>query len=271
MTINKQNILALAACILAAGCGNSGKVRLSVDFSKHVRWRYSVSAVINGSISSADTQRTFTSAAACTLSGTPDAKNSTVLHASVTGVSISSNILSEAETRNLREQAQSARLSCRLADGIVVPEDSSAMPVVRIGEWDLYKDLAKTVPALPKIAIKPGFSWERIHDIPLDTKQGNATGHLFQSFSLDSVLRDDKGPATAVVSWKFTYRIEFGGRASAGLYASVPSAGSGSGRAVLDVRNKCLKRAQMHFDVPSATQGMFRISWNEDIDLGLME
>jgi hypothetical protein len=269
--INKQHIVAVIACFLWAGCGNSGSVRLSLDFSKRPEWRYAVSATINGSIVSVDTQRTFTSAAQCTLSGRPDTKNPALLHASVASVSVSSTILGDAEIQNLKEQARAVRLSCALADGAVVPEDSSAVPVVRIGEWDLYKDLAKTVPALPKIPIRPGSTWDRERTIPLDTKQGNALGHLFQSFSMDSLRTNGSGDVIAVLSWKFTYRVEFKDRDTSGLYGGVPSAGSGNGHAVVNVTGKSLERASVHFDVPAATHGMFRISWREDILLNLVK
>jgi len=269
--INKQYILLAVSSLLAFGCGDSGNVKLSVDFSKRAEWRYAMAATISGAIASADTQRTFESAAQCTLSGKPDAKNPSVLHASVAAVSISSNILGDAEMKNLKNQATTVRLACALDDGTIMPEDSSSIPVVRIGEWDLYKDLAKTVPSLPKIAIRPGFVWERQADIPLDTKQGNAVGHLFQSFSLDSVRGKSGSVQTAFLSWRFTYRVEFKERSATGMYGSVPSAGIGSGKAIVDVTNKMLRSASVHFDVPAATQGMYRISWKEDITLDLVK
>jgi hypothetical protein len=269
--INKQYVPLAIACLLAFGCGDPGNVKLSVDFSKRAEWRYAMAATISGSIASADTQLSFASAAQCSLSGKPDLKNSSVLHASVAAVSISSNILGNAEMQNLKDQAKTVRLACALADGTIMPEDSSSIPVVRIGEWDLYKDLAKTIPSLPKIAIRPGFVWERQADLPLDTKQGNAVGHLFQSFSLDSVRGKSSDAQTAFLSWRFTYRVEFKDHTAAGMYASVPTAGTGRGQAIVDVTNKMLLSASVHFDVPATTQGMFRISWKEDITLDLMK
>jgi hypothetical protein len=256
---------------LSAGCGNSNSVKLSLDFSKKPEWRYALSAAVSGTISSADTQRTFSSAAQCTLSGKPDAKNPAVLHASVVSVAVTSNILGDAEITNLKEQAKAARLSCALADGAILPEDSSAMPVVKIGEWDLYKDLATTVPALPKIAVRPGAVWERERSLPLDTKQGSAVGHLLQSFCMDSSRKNASGADIASLSWKFVYRVELRERDTLGLYAGVPTAGSGTGSAIVNVTAKTLERASVHFAVPAASQGKFRISWNEDITLDLVK
>ncbi|HMD67232.1 MAG TPA: hypothetical protein VKF42_00035 [Chitinivibrionales bacterium] len=272
MKINKHHLWTLAACLaLVSGCGNSNGVKLSLDFSKKPDWRYALSATVSGIISSADTQRTFSSAAQCTLSGKPDAKNPALLHASVVSVAVTSNILGDEEIRNLKEQAKTMRLSCALGDGAILPEDSSSVPVVKIGEWDLYKDLASTVPALPKIAVRPGAVWERERSLPLDTKQGSAVGHLFQSFCMDSLRKDKSGAEIASLSWKFVYRVEFRERDTLGLYAGVPTAGSGTGSAIVNVTAKTLEAASVHLAVPAAPQGKFRISWNENITLELVK
>ncbi len=266
--INKTAAALLAALILFGGCENGRSVRLSLDFSKRSQWRYSLHATIGGTIVSADTQRTFTSAAACSLSGSPDPKSPAVLHVAVAGVSVSSDILGPDEIENLKDQAKGVRLTCALDRGIIAPDDSSAMPLVRIGEWDLYKDLAKTIPALPAIAVRAGSTWDRERTIPLDTKLGAAVGHLYQTFWLDSIYAGGTG-ILAALSWKFTYRVEFRNRRSVGLLDSIPSVGSGTGSAIVNVTRKTLDRASIHFEVPAATQGSFRISWKEDIILQL--
>jgi|WetSurMetagenome_2_1015567.scaffolds.fasta_scaffold00186_13 hypothetical protein len=266
-----QIIIFSSGLLLLFYCSDLGSVKLSLDFSKKPEWRYSLSAAVYGTIASADTQRAFSSAARCTLSGRPDAKRPGVLHASVASVSVASNILDDAAVRNLTEQVKSVRLSCALADGVILPEDSSAVPVVKIGGWDLYKDLAKTVPALPGMAVRPGAVWERERIIPLDTKQGGATGHLFQSFCLDSLGAGPSGGKTAALSWKFSYHVELREHDTLGLYGGVPTEGSGTGRAVVDVTGKTLETASVHFTVPAPKQGKFRISWNEDITLSLVK
>jgi hypothetical protein len=245
-------------------------VRLSVDFSKQRSWRYTLDAVVNGSIASRDTQRTFTSAAHCTLDGTVDPSDPKLLHAAVSSVSISSNILGEAEVQNLTEQAKGVRLICALNDGIIVPEDSTVLPLVRIGEWDLFKDLAKTVPALPIVKVRVGSTWDREKTIPLETKHGSAIGHLLQSFSLDSLYADNKSATLALVHWKFTYQVEFKNIDTAGLLDNMPSKGTGTGTAIIDVTGKILESALVNFVVPAAGQGDFRISWREDINLKLL-
>ncbi len=269
MAIKKQHLVALVAIVLLSECGNGRDVRLSLDFSKRAEWRYALRADISGIIVSTDTQRAFASSAQCTLSGKADARNPNLLHANVAWVSVSSNILGDAELKNLEEQAKGVRLSWALAEGVIIPEDSITVPQVRIGEWDLYKDLAKTLPALPKVRMRVGATWERERTIPLDTKRGNAVGHLYQSFSLDSLSVSSTGSTLAALSWKFIYRVEFKDYGAMGLPNDVPPRGSGTGSAIVNVTNKTLDRASLHFEVPAAANGAFRISWKEAIELHL--
>jgi hypothetical protein len=244
---------------------------LSLDFSKQSAWRYTLDAVVNGSIASLDTQRTFTSAAHCTLDGKADPSDPKILHAAVSAVTVSSNILAEADVRNLTEQAKGVRLTCALNDGMIVPEDSSALPLVRIGEWDLFKDLAKTVPALPKVKVRAGSIWDREKTIPLETKHGSAVGHLLQSFTLDSLYTRSGNMRLALLRWKFTYQVEFKEPDTVGLSGSMPAKGSGTGNAVINVTEKTLESASVNFIVPAAGKGEFRISWKEDINLKLLK
>jgi hypothetical protein len=269
--INKQLIYLVAACIVLCGCTDHASVQLSLDFSKQTTWRYALNAVINGAIASADTQRAFTSAAHCTLDGTADSSDPKLLHAAVSSASITSSILGEAEVQNLTEQAKGVRLVCALNDGMIVPEDSSALPLVLIGEWDLFKDLAKTIPALPKIKIRVGSAWDREKTIPLETKHGSAAGHLLQSFSLDSLYSNSQKQTLALVHWKFTYQVEFKNLDTAGLLDNMPSKGSGTGNAVINATEKTLVSASVNFVVPATSEGDFRISWREEIDLKLVK
>lgn len=268
---SQKRILMISFLLIAASCVNDGGVVLTLDFSTRSQWRYRLKADIAGSIASADTQRTFSSAALCTLSGSPDPAKAGILHATVASVSMTSNILSADEMQNLKEQAKGVRVRCTLQDGLIVPEDSSFVPLVRIGEWDLFKDLAKTVPSLPKIKIHVGSSWEREKAIPLETKHGSAVGHLFQYFRLDSIGTDSGKKTHAYVHWRFSYQVELRNADTAGYLDKLPSKGAGTGFAVVNVSDKSLESASVDFLVPSSNEGMFRISWKESISLKLVE
>jgi hypothetical protein len=164
-------------------------------------------------------------------------------------------------------QSREVRLACNLQDGMIAPEDSTALPLIRIGEWDVFKDLAKTIPALPKIAVKPGATWDREKAVPIDTRYGSAMGHLLQSFRLDSIALPASGKRLAHVGWTFTYLVEVRDRDSNGFLDSMPSKGNGTGRALINLNDKTLETASMSFSVAAPAEGTYRISWNEDISM----
>jgi hypothetical protein len=173
--------------------------------------------------------------------------------------------------QNLTEQAKGVRLTCALNDGMIIPEDSSSLPLVRIGGWDLFKDLAKTVPALPKVKVRVKTTWDREKTIPLETNHGSAAGHLLQSFWLDSLYTDNRNVSRALLRWKFTYRVEFKDLDTAGLLDNMPTKGSGTGTSAINVTGKTLESASVNFVVPAPDKGEFRISWREDIELKLVK
>jgi hypothetical protein len=219
------------------------------------------------------TRRSFESAAQCTLSGSTDAADNALLHVSVPYAVFTSNVLGPAELDNLMSQAREVKLRFNAADGSIVPEDSAAMPIIRIGEWDLFKDIAKVIPAMPKIRVKAGDSWEREKSLPLDTRHGDVTGHCVQSFRLDSILIGQDGTTSALVGWDFVYRLERhaardgADTQAAGLLDRMPPGGTGAGQAVIKVDDKALERASMSFSAPSSGGGKFLISWKESISL----
>jgi hypothetical protein len=265
--------LALAAFVIVSflGCSRDDSVKLSLDFSKAKEWRFCLDGRVFGTIGADGSQRRFESAAQCTLVAAVDAKNGAVLHVSVSSAAFTSDILGDAELENLMAQSRDVRVRCDLGSGSIAPDDTAAMPLVRIGEWDVFKDLAKTIPSLPKIPIKPGSTWDREKAIPLDIRQGRATGHLIQSFCLDSVSASGTGrKRTAYVRWDFTYRLELHDSDTAGLLKRMPGGGKGTGSARINVDEGTLESACMSFAVSDAAEGKFRISWKEDISLQLI-
>lgn len=255
-------------------CSHDASVRLSLEFSTAQTWRYAVDARVSGTVGAQTTGRTFESAVQCTLLGAPDLKKNTLLHVTVTPQPhFSSNILNEVELENLVSQAREIRLSCNPGDGMIVPDDTSEMPMIRIGEWDVFQDIVKTLPSLPKIRVKPGATWDREKTIPLSTRHGDAAGHLIQSFCLDSVYPGPAGKKNASISWKFSYRLELRGADNpataegSGIIARMPQKGSGTGHALINISDKALENASMSFSVPLSSEGSYRISWNETISL----
>jgi hypothetical protein len=79
---------------------------------------------------------------------------------------------------------------------------------------------------------------------------------------------DRRASRMALVSWRFTYGVEVKSDDTAGrLGGDLPSKGSGHGSALVNLSDKTLERASIHFSVPSTRQGKISISWKEDIEL----
>ena len=262
-----KNSTLLAALLAGAFCGNREPVRLTVDFSSQREWRYTLSVDMRGDIATADARRGFSSNARCCLLGRPVAGEPATLHISACSVSIAAPLLSDAEKTNLARQCNEAKFTVDVGRGTIMPDDPDDMPLVKIGEWDLYKDVGKVLPALPQGRVRKGYSWEREKLMPLETKRGGAVGHLLQSFTLDSIFIDRQARRAAMVSWRFTYGVEVKSADASGRLSDVPTKGSGQGSALLNISDKTLEKASIHFSVPSTREGKITISWKENIEL----
>jgi hypothetical protein len=256
--------LALSSFIF---CGKRESIVLNVDFTSQREWRYRLAVDLKGTIAAPDTQRGFSSNARCILLGVPVAGRSAMLKVRACSVDIAMPLLSDAEKNNLIRQCNNTQFAVNLSDGAITPDDPADMPLVKIGEWDLYKDMAKVLPALPQGRVRKGFSWDREKQIPLETKLGRGVGHLFQSFTLDSLFIDQQAARMALVTWRFTYGVEVKSTDTVARLGDVPSRGSGQGSALLNIGDKTLEKAAIHFSVPSTRQGKIKISWEEDIEL----
>jgi len=261
--------------VLCVGCSRTGSFDLTLDFSKVAAVRYSLDATVHGSITAEGATRPFESGARCTLlcaAGPAGARNKGLLQCTVPSARFSSTILDSAELENLGVQSREVKLTFDTRDARIAVDDTASLPLIRIGEWDVFKDLAATIPALPKIRVAPGATWDRERAIPLDIRQGVAVGHLAQSFRLDSVsqgIKGAQGARIAMVSWNFTYRIEIRDRDTSASLSRMPSSGKGTGIARIDVDRRTLESASMRFSVAAPQAGAYRISWDEDIALKL--
>lgn len=260
---------AAALVLFLGGCSSEDGVRVGVDFSRSPRWEYLFDVEVGGRFVDHDSTRTFSNGAVCRLLGTPRKGEPSALDLRISKVVIKSTILDSGECRNLTHQFENASLEIELDFGTVTVMDSVDVPVVRIGEWDLFRTFVRVVPSLPGRRMKLGETWEREKAIPLATTMGRAIGHLYQTFALDSmgtgVNRD-----CAYVSWKFTYRIEPLEKDSAGAFSVLPLLGTGTGLAVFNVSHKYLASAKVHFKVPRPHEGL-DISWEETVSLRLKD
>ncbi len=171
-------------------CSGPGSVELEVDFSSRPQWHYVVEVETNGSIHQAEERRNFASTAHCDLRGQAAPDDPSDLTLVLADVHIVSDMLDSAETHNLRRQFEGTRMTFSCEDGTISLRDTSTLPRIQIGEWDLFRTFARVIPALPGSKVRPGSTWGRERQIPLKTTHGDALGHLFQSFLLDSLSRD---------------------------------------------------------------------------------
>jgi hypothetical protein len=258
---------------LCAGCSRQGSYDLTLDFTGAPAWRYSLDATVRGSITAESVTRAFTSGARCTLLcsvDAKDAKRNNLVRCRVPFARFSSTILDIAELENLALQSREVKLTFDTRNASIAADDTASLPLIRIGEWDVFKDLAKTIPVLPKMRVSPGATWDRERSLPLDIRQGAAVGHLLQSFRLDSIVPGAQGGRVAVVGWHFTYNVEMRGPDASGVLSRMPSSGKGRGTARIDLDRKSLQSASMEFSVAAPASGAYRISWDEDIALNLV-
>jgi hypothetical protein len=259
--------IAIVACLFAV-CTHDASVRIGVDFTSRVQWRYAASVDISGFAANAAGRTEYTGALICRLTGAPRSTEPQRCDLSASDCRVSSDFLNEAQIRNLVEQFQRARYILDMNTATIAAADTTMLPVFMIGEWDLFRSFAKALPALPGTPVSAGSSWEREKTLPIGTVYGNAAGHLYQRFTVDSVYRRGDDATMAAVSWTYSYRIEPEKSDTAGMFAKIPLAGKGRGAALFNIAKKCLESAQVSFETDTAAT---KAGWRENVALKLEE
>jgi hypothetical protein len=267
MKISSGIAAGITLAALMASCVNNEKVVLSVDFSTRPSWDYDFSASVGGRVVMGDSVSAFSHVLGCRLSGKSEPANPFILAVTAGNVSLESSMFDEAEKQNVVEMLDGYQLTFSLREGFASFDDSVPLPVVRAGQWDLYRHFAKMIPVLPEGKIRPGFTWERHRQIPLPTTQGDAVGHLYQSFRFDSLTAGSTG-RLACVSWKFSYTVEVGNADTAGIINDMPHKGHGTGAALIGVDEKSLREAGVEFVIPQGSASdPFSIEWKESASI----
>ena len=263
------------ACIIAIGisaCSQKGKgdsVRLAVDFSRATTWTYDLSCVIRGSFDWPDSNTSIASELSCRLSGVRVPGEEGRIEVKAGNVVLKSNFLDGDDIDNVRHQIEGAVLPLRINGTMPLPEDSISLPMFGLGEWDIYRQLAKVAPALPNGTVRPGYTWERERRMPLTTSFGTAACNLYQSFVFDSlyVIADRR---CAALSWRFRYSVETPQSDTGRILDNLPRAGNGEGHAVIDVDKRVLLSAEVDFVTPAAAFRDLNVRWDEKIRLMLV-
>lgn len=260
--------IALISVVLSS-CQKSG-VHLGIDFSKSPSWRYLLGVDINGSVVMKDSLQQFSSSLRTFLQGQPSERKN-VVKFTVGGSRITSNFLSEPERMNLENQFEKLSLFFSPQDGAISAPDSQVIPVIDVQGWDLYRNFAKVLPVLPGKAVQQGDKWDRERQFPVNSNHGDAIGHLYQSFVMDSVKLLDNERHYAYISWLFSYQIEPTQKDSLANLDAFPLNGNGTGTAVLNLKRGVIESAHAEFEVPCDMKKGQKISWREAIHLELIK
>jgi hypothetical protein len=252
--------------VLLLSCQRSGRVELNIDFSKAASWRYLFGIDIKGIAGQDDSLREFSNSLRTYISGERSPHDAAAVRFRTGQTVVHSNFLSEPERVHLARQCENMVLFFSPREGAVETSDTAVPPLLTVGGWDLYRSFARVLPVLPESPVAPGTSWDRERSFPLETSFGNATGMLYQVFTLDSVFSADSSNY-ASLSWRFTYRIQ---PDSAGVLDSLPLSGTGNGTAVIDMTRKRMAKAHALFEVPAKQKARQKISWQETVHIEMV-
>ena len=252
-------------------CNKTGRIELAVDFSSASSWKYLLGVDIKGTASSADSSQTFTSSARVCLEGKAVAHDKGAVHFRVKDTRVASDFLSDQELENLKCRFEGMDLSFSPNEGAVYFPDTTAVPVINIGGWDLFRSFAKVIPVLPGSKVAPGATWDRERRFPIETTEGSATGHLYQSFTFDSIITNGKSPDLAAISWLFSYNIELQPVDSGTVLETMPKSGNGRGDAQIDLVNKRLYKANAYFEAAPEEKSAIKMGWSESVHLEFIE
>ena len=251
-------IAAVAVALLAAaGCGRREKVRIELDFSKANEWRYMLGADVYGTPTKADSGQYFSGSLRAYLQGLPGDAVTGPLRCGFTDVNLVAPFLSESERGDVVRRLSELRVS--VSENGVTFNDTSGIPGVLAGGWDILRAPARVIPAMPNADMSVGSSWEREQRFPLSIPNGEAEGLMYQLYMLDSLYRNDSGIRVAAISWAFSYRVatKENNEESGNSKRMYPLIGSGRGSAELDIARKKLVKSQATFQVTqSGVTGM---------------
>ncbi|MDR2577522.1 MAG: hypothetical protein LBC70_01745 [Chitinispirillales bacterium] len=247
--------LAVLTTILFVGCGNSESARIEIDFSTIADWKYMLGVDLYGTPLDRDSEENFTGSLRAYLRGMPGAGGAGPLTCGFTDVSLSAPFLPEDEREDIERRLSDLRVS--ISEKGVTLSDTSGIPGVYAGGWDILRSPARVIPALPNAVMSVGSSWEREQRFPLHVPQGEADGLMYQLYTLDSLYKTPTGTPVAAISWVFTYRVAMSGDGEERGQRRSPLVGQGRGNALLDLRKKKLIQSKATFQVThSGVRGM---------------
>ncbi len=259
MKIKTLSICIITSVMILTSCTKEKGTFLKIDYSSKENWEYSVNYTSQGIFTQGDSITTKNTSINCSLAGNK-ALESDKLALKVKGIEIASDMFDDEVKQQLTKQLLKAEYSLLIQEGYPTFDTDKALPAGSFLEWDLYLQFSRLMPLLPTKAVEPGFTWERSLTLPLQTAVGNVPCEVYQNYTFDSLSTDNK---IAYISWQFRYSAEQQFLDSVDFFKQIPVAGNGSGAVELDLKNKCIQRAEMDFKSPIATIGEVKVDWRE--------
>ncbi|MDR0305770.1 MAG: hypothetical protein LBI42_02920 [Chitinispirillales bacterium] len=249
------------------GCGSKEKVLLEIDYSGAADWQYLLGADIYGTavVSQDSAPQAFSGSLRTYLHGLKDGSDSSVIRFGLKDVTFIAPFLSDDEKEDIYNRLTVMQVLLS-QDGISL-SDTTGMPGVLSGGWDIMRCVARVVPVLPNAEMAVNSSWEREQRFSLSLPEGRGDVHLYQFFTLDS-LYNNRGVLSAALSWAFNYRVSLIDDDAPSL-RKYPLSGSGRGNAVLDIKKKRLFKSKANFQVAHSQNPGYEL--NEVVHLEAVE
>lgn len=245
-----------------SGCGSDSLVYLSFDYQSREQWRYGLAVTVSGHAGPAGVFQNSARAIVC-LNTTTD---SSAIDLALDSVTIASTLLDSTHRRHIEQRLGEMHLPCDWHEGLLIPVNTRRISDISIGGWNLYRSALRLVPALPSTPVHAGQRWGRERHLQLETTLGDAVGHLYQEYVLDSVSRTDDG-RVAHISWKFSYQLEVDSDTVTATQAGIPLSGKGTGVAWYSVDHAHLIRAEVSFAAPGGAEGDRAPWWREQASM----
>lgn len=231
--------------IILTACGSKG-ITLRLDQSQLKTTRYlmgvDISAQTGDSVS-----RSIESSLRTYISGVDS--NGPGVFFKVSGSRVQSNFMVDAQRVNLEQQFDKVVVQYNPQQGFVSADSGSEIPVVNVYGWDLFKNFAKVFPVFPLKTIQINETWEREIVLPVESAYGDATGHLYQYYKLDSIKLADNERHLAYISWKYSYDLELTEKADTSYLSRMPRNGTGTASAVINLKIGIIESADSDFEV----------------------
>ncbi|MBD3321934.1 MAG: hypothetical protein GF350_12630 [Chitinivibrionales bacterium] len=238
---------------------------LKLDYSKGKSWTYTISYNSECIFAHKDKTETKNTSLDCTLNGSVS-RSKDRLSFSIADVSVESELYDADVQKSIVDNLSEATLDLALVDGApeidTVPDFSSE----GLPEWNIYIQFSKLLPDMPKQSIKEGFTWERSVTLPVKTAQGTALCEIYRLYKVENIASKEK---TAEISWRFRYATTDKKESGESLKKYVPIGGKGTGTAVIDIKNKVIRKASVEFETPVAKVDNSNVNWKEKAELTL--